>query len=113
MSRMVFRLFAALVALGAGATLSPRTPLERATAQEFVLRDGDDLQATLDQALPGDVITLQAGSRFAGPFRLRARAGDGWITLRSSEEAELPAVGSRVSPEDAPHMARLESRADT
>ncbi|HWS56517.1 MAG TPA: hypothetical protein VN228_20430 [Pyrinomonadaceae bacterium] len=67
---------------------------------------GGDLQAALDRALPGDEVVLAAGATFVGNFVLPAKAGDAYITVRSSRLAELPA-GRRVSPADAARMARV------
>ena len=71
-------------------------------------RSGTDFQAALDAAQPGDEIVLEAGATFVGPFRLPAKAGEGWITIRSSAE-RLPPAGTRVRPGDARFMPRLES----
>jgi len=66
------------------------------------------LQAALDTAQLGDVIELQVGASWRGTFHLRNRTtGSGWITIRSSRFAELPPPGTRVTPADAPLMARL------
>src|SRR5262245_4921375 len=45
---------------------------------------GGDLQKALDEAKPGETITLEAGAVFTGNFILRRKAGDGVITLTSS-----------------------------
>jgi hypothetical protein len=68
---------------------------------------GGDLQAALDVAQSGDVIVLEAGAVYRGPFSLPRKAGDQWITVTSSSAHELP-VGQRVGPSDAPRMAILE-----
>src|SRR5204863_8288513 len=47
-----------------------------------------NLQAALDDAKPGDVIVLDAGGTYEGPFRLPRKDGDGWILVTSS--AALP-----------------------
>ena len=67
---------------------------------------GQSLQEAIDQAAPGDRITLQPGATYAGPFRLPKKDGDGWILIASSAAAKLPA-GKRVTPADARHMAKL------
>ena len=60
---------------------------------------GDDLQAALNKAQPGDEIVLQAGSTYTGNFILPVREGSGkWITIRTSNMAGLPKEGMRVSP---------------
>ena len=43
---------------------------------------GGNLQAALDAAHPGDVVTLQPGATFTGPFTLPVNAGTGWIIVR-------------------------------
>jgi hypothetical protein len=72
-----------------------------------VIRVGarSDLQAALDAARGGDVVELEAGATWHGAFRLAGDRG-GVVVVRSSRAAELPA-GRRVSPADAPKMARL------
>jgi hypothetical protein len=70
--------------------------------------DGGDFQAALDQVQPGDVIILQAGATFQGPFTLPEKdGGGGWIYILSSAHADLPAPGVRVSPADAASMPRI------
>ncbi|MFL6278396.1 MAG: hypothetical protein ACJ74G_24690 [Blastocatellia bacterium] len=68
------------------------------------------LQAAFDQALPGDMIVLDAGAQFVGNFTLPAkREADGkWLVVRTSAENKLP-VGARVSPADAVAMPKLVS----
>jgi len=69
---------------------------------------GDDLQAALDRALPGDQVVLDAGASFTGNFVLPKKAGSGLIVVRSSAAGAL-AEGVRVGPNDSPHMARIAS----
>jgi hypothetical protein len=69
---------------------------------------GGDLQAALDAAQPGDVVTLPAGATFTGNFVLHAKPGMSagqWITVRTT--GTLPAEGTRVGPADAPQMPKL------
>lgn len=70
---------------------------------------GGDFQAALDKARPGDVIVLQAGAIYTGPFTLPSKSGTGWITVQSSEATSLPAAGNRVTPADAGAMPKLEA----
>ena len=72
-----------------------------------VLRQGDDLQAALDAARPGDTITLAAGATFVGPFTLPVKGGESFVTVQSSALAELPGEGARVSPAHARLMPKL------
>ena len=67
---------------------------------------GERLQAALDEARPGDRITLEPGATYEGPFRLPRKSGDDWILIASSALSQLPA-GERVRPSDARHMPKL------
>lgn len=65
-------------------------------------------QAALNTANLGDIIELQAGTTFTGPFTLPNKTtGTGWIYIRSSNHAALPAPCHRVSPADAANMPKL------
>lgn len=66
---------------------------------------GGDLQSALNSAEYGDEIVLDAGATYRGSFVLPRKSGTGWITIRSS--GALPASGTRVSPANAPAMAKL------
>ncbi len=74
---------------------------------------GGDLQAALNTAQPGDTIVLEAGAVYTGPFVLPAKVGTNtvsdYITIQSSRLSELPAAGTRVTPQHAPLMPRLVS----
>jgi len=70
---------------------------------------GEDLQAALEEARPGDEIVLAAGAVFTGPFTLPRKDGTAWIVVRSSLLERLPA-GRRVTPQEAPSMPTLEAR---
>ena len=107
--------------LGAAGALaeSPRPPelprvfLQTGLAQTPVtgktvhVKAGDDLQAALDAAAPGDEVVLAAGATFTGNFTLPAKPRGKWITVRTSDLAHLPPEGVRVNPHDAAAMARL------
>jgi hypothetical protein len=68
---------------------------------------GTDLQAAIDAAMPGDVLLLDAGATYSGSFQLPEKSGDGCITIRTSTaDADLPA-DLRVTPADAPKLARV------
>jgi hypothetical protein len=95
-----------------------------------VVHRGGSFQAALDAARPGDVIMLEAGATFTGPFRLPVKPGSEWIVVRSSAlegrrpppawrrwvrapprsgspESTLPPPGHRVDPAYAPLMPKL------
>jgi hypothetical protein len=60
---------------------------------------GGDLQAAINQAKPGDVIELAAGSVFTGNFILPAKAtSPSWIIIRPASSVSLPAAGTRMTP---------------
>ncbi len=82
-----------------------RTPV---TGKAIHVAAGDDLQAALNAAVPGDEVVIEARGTFTGNFVLPAKAGDGrWITVRTSDLAHLPPEGVRVNPEDAAAMPKL------
>ena len=58
---------------------------------------GEDFQTALNTARPGDVITLEAGATFVGPFTLPNKPGADWIVIRTSApDGNLPPPGTRV-----------------
>ena len=71
------------------------------------VNSGGDFQAALNTAQPGDIIQLQAGSTFTGNFTLPNKSGTGWIYIRSSAHASLPAPGTRVTPSQAGLMPKI------
>jgi hypothetical protein len=78
--------------------------------QTFNVPAGGNVQAAINAALPGDTILLQAGATFTGNFTLPNKAGEGWIIIRTSAtDAQLPAPGTRITPDHLPVMARLVS----
>lgn len=69
---------------------------------------GGDFQAALNQALPGDTITLQAGATFTGNFTLPVKTGTGWIVIRTSTpDNSLPAQGTRITPQNASLLPKI------
>src|SRR6185437_6632816 len=72
------------------------------------VHSGEDLQAALDRAVPGDQVVLDAGATFTGNFVLPKTAGSGLIVVRTSDIGTLP-EGVRAEPSDAPHLARIVS----
>jgi len=84
------------------------TTFVKPTGATVAVPAGGDLQAAINAAQPGDTITLEAGATYAGTITLPKKSGDGWIILRTSTaDGELPMPGTRVSPSDAPLMAKL------
>jgi hypothetical protein len=81
-----------------------------ASGRTIAVRPDGDFQTALDLAQPGDVITLEAGAIYEGPFTLPAKRGSGWIVVRTSAPpSELPPQGGRVSPAHAAAMPKLVS----
>ncbi|HXW05851.1 MAG TPA: right-handed parallel beta-helix repeat-containing protein [Vicinamibacterales bacterium] len=78
-------------------------------AAYVLVRAGDDLQAAIDRARPGDVILLQAGATFVGNFRLPPTSGDAGITIRSAVPPLVLPRDRRVRPQHAAWMATLRS----
>src|SRR5262249_2077780 len=78
--------------LAAGAPELPRVYLDTTytppTGRTIPVAAGGDLQAAINQAQFGDVITLQAGATFTGNFTLPNKSSGGqtpgWITIRTS-----------------------------
>jgi cellulose synthase/poly-beta-1,6-N-acetylglucosamine synthase-like glycosyltransferase len=72
---------------------------------------GGDLQAAIDRSRGGDVITLEPGAEFEGPFRLPNRADAGWVIIRAALDDEaLPRPGERLLPDRFTKLPRLTSR---
>ena len=85
-----------------------------ATGQTIAVAAGGDLQAALDQAQSGDVITLEAGATFTGSFTLPKKTGDAFITIRTSApDSAFPPVGTRVDPSFAAQLAKIVLPGDT
>ena len=68
---------------------------------------GGDLQRALDEARPGDTITLEPGAAYRGNFVLRRKTSEGTITITSADAGSLPPPGTRVRPADAPRLPKL------
>ncbi|HEX2714632.1 MAG TPA: hypothetical protein VHM88_20760, partial [Candidatus Acidoferrales bacterium] len=69
---------------------------------------GGNFQAALNAAQAGDVITLEAGATFRGPFTLRDKPGSGWITIRTgAPDGNLPPPGTQIDPSYANVMPKL------
>ncbi len=77
-------------------------------ASDIAVPNGGNVQAAINSALPGDTITLAAGAVFAGQFSFPEKTGTGWITVRSSQYARLPAL-KRVGPSQTSLMPVLQA----
>jgi hypothetical protein len=78
------------------------------TGRTIAVPAGGDFQAALNAAAPGDVITLQAGATFLGPFTLPTKPGSGWIIVRTSApDSSLPLPGRRISPASTAVMPKI------
>ena len=74
------------------------------------VKAGDNLQAAINAARPGDEIRLEAGATFLGNFVLPAVSGGSLITIRTDlPDAELPAPNQRVTPATAASFATIQS----
>src|SRR4051794_6599279 len=82
-----------------------------ASAATIVVPAGGNLQAALNAAQPGDVITLAPGATYVGNFVLPNKgAVNDFITVRSAApDASLPPAGVRVTPADAALLPKLRS----
>ncbi len=76
--------------------------------QLFTVSTSTAFQTALNTAKLGDIIQLQAGMTFTGPFTLPNKtSGTGWIYITSSAYAGLPPPCTRVSPVDAVNMPKI------
>jgi hypothetical protein len=99
----------ALLCAGVSTHAAPRAAHATVgTPKTIAVPAGGDLQAAIDRAAPGDVLTLAPGATYTGPITLPKKAGDGWITIKTAApEAEFPAAGKRVTPEHAKQMPKI------
>jgi hypothetical protein len=78
------------------------------TGRTIAVRRDGDLQTALNVARAGDVVVLEAGATYEGPFTLPAKPAGGWIVIRTSApDGELPGPGERVTPAHAHLMPKL------
>ncbi len=60
--------------------------------------DYTDLQSAINDAQPGSVLILQAGTNFKGSYSLPNKTGNDWIIISSSLMNLLPKQGTRINP---------------
>lgn len=82
---------------------------QRFAGQTIDVPAGSNLQQALNDARPGDTLSLAAGATFVGPFVLPLKQGAGWIVVRSAAQAQLPPASTRVDPSYARFMPKLEA----
>jgi len=75
------------------------------------VQSGEDLQAALDAAQPGDQLMLSPGATYTGNFVLPKKTGEGTIVVRPRRLVGLP-EGERTGPQDAGAMARIQTPND-
>jgi hypothetical protein len=95
----------------AGSTAAQgQTSPASSTGGVVTVNAGDDLQAAIDNAQPGDTIVLQAGATFTGNFVLPAKPGNAFVTITSSgDPSRLPPADGRIDPSYAPLLAKIKS----
>jgi len=101
-----------VVAVEAASPERPRATVNtddvRPTGRTIAVPAGGNFQAILNAAQPGDVITLEAGATFQGPFTLPKKSGTGWIVVRTSApDDRLSPPGTRVTPASAAVMPKV------
>jgi len=85
------------------------SPISSAAEVRYV-RAGDDLQAALNAARPGDELRLAPDTTFSGNFVLPVTTGNSTITVRTDlPDAGLPGPRQRVTPALATRFARISS----
>lgn len=78
-----------------------------AVGQTLYVPAGGDLQTALDQARPGDIVSLEPGAVFVGNFTLPRKSGADWIVIRTAEPQRLPPSGVRIAPADADALPKI------
>ena len=80
-------------------------------AGDIYVGPGDNLQAAIDAARPGDRLMLAPDAVFSGNFVLPNKgSSEVYITIRSAApDAVLPPEGVRVGPSDAPNLPLIQS----
>jgi hypothetical protein len=81
-------------------------PALKTTGRTIHVAADGSLQAAIDDAKAGDLITLEPRATYRGPFRLPRKSGDGWIVIASASP-DLPKPGKHVEPSHASVMPKL------
>jgi hypothetical protein len=92
--------------LTAGGTTSPAPSAGGATIS---VAPGQDLQAAINAAKPGDTILLTPGAVYQGGLSLPVKSGSDYITIRSgAADASLPPQGGRITPSYAGQLPKIQ-----
>jgi hypothetical protein len=70
---------------------------------------GGDLQQAIEEAQPGDIITLAPGKIYTGNFKLLKKTGNQFITITTSDPSTLPAANRRITPQAASMLPKIVS----
>ena len=70
--------------------------------------DAMDLQSKLNAAVGGDAVLLPHGCVWTGNFIFPVHSGSGYVVVMTDALPSLPPPGTRVTPSNAPSMARLQ-----
>lgn len=92
----------------AGSAPAP-APAPAAGGSTISVGPGQDLQAAVDAAKPGDTILLTPGAVYQGGLLLPAKSGSDYITIRSAApDSSLPADGVRMTPSYAGQLPKIQ-----
>jgi parallel beta helix pectate lyase-like protein len=84
------------------------TGAAHASAATIQVPAGGNLQAALVNAQPGDTVNLTPGATYTGNVTLPDKGGTSFITVQTNPKG-LPGPGERISPAEAPRLAKLRS----
>lgn len=85
--------------------LDTRMPVT--TGVQIPVAVGGNLQAAIDSARPGDVITLANGGTWTGNYTLPPKSGNGWVIIRPQNMTALPPEGVRINPMTVGPLPRI------
>jgi hypothetical protein len=98
----------------------PEAPRRRVDLSEIApggrtiaVRANGSLQQAIHDARGGDVITLEPGAVYRGPFRLPRKDGDGWIVITSRVPPPRLGEGQHVTPASPARMPKLVAASDS